>query len=236
MISYPKALDGKPAESGKSIGARFITVLREFVFAFRNPVILRGVASLSVYGGFYKSVKDYLQPIVVTMALTLPFLISLGDDKRSAVLIGIVYFILYMLTSVASRSAGSFAGRFTHIATPLNLTVMVGFAVAAFAGAAYEVNIPTVAVVGFIVLFLVENLRKPAGLAYVSDKLEKNILATALSAQSQLTSLVAAVVSPLIGLAADAFGIGAGIVLVAAILLITAPFYRVKREPVDAAG
>ena len=38
-------------------------------------------------------------------AIALPLLLALEDKKRAALLVGLVYFILYLLSSLASRNA-----------------------------------------------------------------------------------------------------------------------------------
>ena len=231
ILTYPKELDGtKAVLPPGGLWKRFASVIGEVLRAFGSRKILNGVMSLSVYGGFYKAVKDYLQPVVNTFALALPIFVSLRDEQRSALTIGIVYFILYMLTSFAARASGSFSDKFADLGRPLNVTIAAGFSIAAVSGVTYLLGLPAVTIVCFIIVFLIENLRKPIGIAYVSDALEQDILATALSAESQITSLVAAVLSPLIGLAADGLGIGPAVALIAAVLLLSIPLYRVKSE------
>jgi uncharacterized membrane protein YfcA len=58
--------------------------------------------------------------------------------------------------------------------------------------------------------------------------MKHNILATALSAESQVNSLAGAIIALVIGFFADKFGVGTALVIVPAFLLLTAPFYFVK--------
>ena len=59
---------------------------------------------MSFEGGF-KASKDYLQPILKNAVIALPFLLAMENIKRTALLIGIVYFAMHMMSSIASRYA-----------------------------------------------------------------------------------------------------------------------------------
>ena len=59
------------------------------------------VESMSFEGGF-KASKDYLQPILKNAVIALPFLLVMENIKRTALLIGIVYFAMHMMSSIAS--------------------------------------------------------------------------------------------------------------------------------------
>ncbi|HKM08419.1 MAG TPA: hypothetical protein VJ869_15790 [Sphaerochaeta sp.] len=61
------------------------------------------IANQSLYSGYY---KDYLQPILKTLALSLPILLSFDDHKRTALLVG--------------------------LETPLNLTMLLGIVLGLF--------------------------------------------------------------------------------------------------------
>jgi uncharacterized membrane protein len=88
----------------------------------------------------------------------------------------------------------------------------------------------------FIGIYLIENIRKPMGIAYVTELLNENILATALSTESQVKSVYAALLAPLIGFLADAFGIGIALLLVSGFLLVLIPLFWIKSKttPVSA--
>ncbi|MEA2107328.1 MAG: MFS transporter, partial [Bacteroidota bacterium] len=70
----------------------------------------------------------------------------------------------------------------------------------------------------------------PIGVAYVSELYTKEILATALSANSQAKSLFAAIIAPVLGFVADKFNVGIALTFVALLLLLTAVFYLVSSK------
>ena len=82
----------------------------------------------------------------------------------------------------------------------------------------------------FIGIYLVENLRRPIGISYVAEILRKDILATALSAESQVKSIYAALLAPLTGFLADKFGIGISLAIVSSIIIVFFPILLVRKK------
>jgi MFS family permease len=230
MISYPAVLDGPRHADRSAFKDEFRHVMKSFASSFRNPAAVRAIANQSLYTGYYKACKDYLQPMLKALALSLPIFISLADRERSALVIGIVYSALYMATSYASRSSGGFAERFTSLALPLNGTLFTGISLGLLSGLAYAAGLPGLSIVLYIGIYLIENLRKPMGIAYVSERMNQDALATALSAESQAETLFAAVIALGLGLASDIVGPGWGIMIVSVVCLLAALLLRLPEE------
>jgi hypothetical protein len=64
------------------------------------------------FEGFFDVIKDYVQPMIKTMVLAIPLLLALGDDQRSALLIGVVYFVFHLGSAWSSRQAHRLSRRF----------------------------------------------------------------------------------------------------------------------------
>lgn len=229
VLSYPKFLDGPIQKLNyKILIHQFKIVAIEFFKAIRNIIVLKAIANLSLYSGYYKAVKDYLQPLLSTFAISIPVFMYLEDEKRSSVMVGLVFFIIHLLTSYASRKSGTFAGRFSNLVIPLNITLLIGFSLGFFSGILYWGNLYLASIVLFVGIYLVENLRKPIGVAYVSNTVDQRILASTLSTESQLKSLSAAILAPIIGIFADYLGVGSAIMMVSLIMILLVPFYWAK--------
>ncbi len=224
MLSYPQELDGEILQKG-SVRESFAAVWQSFKITFRGKGALRATTNVCIYDGFYKSVKDFLQPIIKSLALAMPILAVLQEKQRSAVLVGLVYFCIYLLTSRASRRSGAFAARFTTLTTPLNLTMLTGFGVGILCGLTYLVGYNFAAVVLFTGIFLIQNLRSPMSVTYVSDTVPCEILATALSIRSQISAFLTALIVIIIGALADNYGLGFALVSVSVMLGLTTPLY-----------
>jgi MFS family permease len=230
IVSYPKELNGNIArfEKGK-VWATFKKVLLDFVFSFKDKKVLKALANLSFFTGYYRAIKDFLQPILKTFALGLPIFLFMEDKQREAIVIGLVYFIIYLLTSFSARNSGRFSAKFKSLKTPLNYTIIVGFIAGILSGIFFESGLIILSIVFFVGIYLIENLRKPIGISYVTETINrKDILATVLSAESQAHTIVAAIVAPLIGFFADRFGLAYAIIIVSSVLLLIGPVYLLK--------
>jgi MFS family permease len=231
MISYPAVLDGPRHAQRGALKDEFIHVMKSFFSSFKNPSALRAIANQSLYTGYYKASKDYLQPMLKAFALGLPFFMDYADKERSALVIGVVYFFLYLATSYAAKSSGRFADRFSGLARPLNGTLFTGIGLGLASGMAYALGLPALSIVLYIGIYLLENLRKPMGIAYVSERMNQDALATALSAESQAETVFAAIIALALGFASDLWGPGLGIMAVSALCLAAAWVLRLKEEP-----
>ena len=231
LMSYPKWLDGDLKNiTTISIGDKFREVERAFVQTFKKALFVRILVSSTLYTGYYKAVKDYIQPLIKSLALAVPFLTYLNDEKKTAVFIGIFYFITYLMTSRMSKSSGKFLNRFKDFGKPMNLTIIIGFLFGVISGGVYILGWYFLAVAGFVFILLIENLRKPIGVALVADVSHDNAMATVLSLSSQVKSVFAAVIAPLIGFIADKEGLGAGLVFTSLLLILFYPLYRLNSQ------
>lgn len=226
MLTYPPELDGPRHANRGAMREEFAHVIKAFASSFRNWTALRAIGNQSLYTGYYKATKDYLQPILQTFALGLPILAIYADKERTALIVGVVYFLLYLATSYASKSSGRFSERFNGLDKPLNLTLFTGIGLGLASGAAYALGLPVPAIVLYIGIYVVENLRKPMGIAYVTERMNQDALATALSAESQAETVFAAGIALALGFFADLMGPGLGIVVVSGICLVFAVLLR----------
>ena len=229
--SYPSYLDGEKGKFNlKLLRTKFKDVFYAFKNSFSNLNIFRILSNLSLYTGFYKSVKDYIQPLIKIMALSAPFFAWMTDEKKVAVLIGGFYVITYFLTALASKYSGSFNKLFKNASRPMNLAIIIGFLTAIIVGSFFEYGFYIVSVSGFVVLMIIENLRKPIGIALIAEKSDDRAMASVLSVQSQAKSIFAAILAPILGIIADKYSPGISIFIVSLILLTLFGFYRIKKQ------
>lgn len=230
ITTYPKSLDGKKTKIIKGeIYAQFRSTLNDFLTSFKNRAMLGAILSQAVYTGYYKAVKDYLQPIINLFAISLPLFLWMNQQQRSSILVGLIYSLIYLLTSYTSKNSGRFTDRFGNVTTPLNITMIIGLVLGILCGVMYTFRLEFISIILFSGIYLVENLRKPIGISAVADNLKKDVLASALSAESQAETLFAALIAPLIGLFADLWGVGYALILVSVMLLLLHPLYRARK-------
>jgi len=229
LASYPAELDGEiSGVRHNEIWSRLKGTFKGFIDIFRKDKVLRALINSASYAAFFKSVKDYLQPILAAMALSAVLFESLEDTRREALVIGLVYFCIYLLTSLASRRAFHFSNRFSSLPTAVNLTYLVGALLLIIAGLTTTLQIRIIAVVSFLILFILNNIRRPINVGIISDQISNRIMASGLSAEAQLTTILSAVIAPLLGYMADNLGVGVGISLIGLLMMFMFTFARVK--------
>ena len=119
LATYPKILDGELSHIERgALWQQAKATLKDFIGIFKDRRAIRAILSSATYTGLFKTTKDYLQPILQSLAMALPFLLFVDEVKRGGVVIGVVYFFVYLLTSYASRSSDQFSRRFKNLAAP----------------------------------------------------------------------------------------------------------------------
>ncbi len=233
MMTYPAALDGSIEKiTWKSVAENFRNVGKGLRETFRRPGAARAVLSASSYGGYYKGAKDYLQPMISAAALALPVAHTLSAQRREAVLIGAAYTLIFLMTSLASRKSSVVAGWFRSSEGALNILLLLGLGLGLAAGISRWQGRTMIPVVVFLMIYVLQNLRHPVGVSVVANRIPEDVLATILSAQSQLQSLFAAIVALLVGATTDYMGgnVGMGLTLAAGMGVLLYPLLRLAPQ------
>jgi len=224
MISYPKELDGKIEKIGdRGWFNTFFANLRETVKSFtrvmRDWKVLKAMLNSAIYNAFHKSTKDYLQPVLEHTVVSVPLLLSLASRQRVAILAGLTYFLLYLLTSYASRNAHKVVKAARSLPRAINIAFLAGAILLLFAGTSVHWGVPVLAVASFVALYFIMNLKRPMMVAYISDMISHKVMATGLSVESQLRTLGTAILAPIVGFFADRFGVGGALVLASFVMI-----------------
>ena len=232
MLSYPKELDGEIRIKEKGFLKELWFSIKEttigFFKLFKNYETVKTLLTSSIFSGLYKGVKDYIQPMIKYYALTIPILSGISRSQRTTVIIGIIYFFIYLMTSYASRKSGRFAEKFDNIEKGVNLTYLIGVIMLLLSGLLLMLKLYLVSIIIFISIYLLENLRKPLNVGLISNRIKTKMLATGLSGESQLKTIFTALFSFLMGLFAQFLGLDFAIIFVALITLLIYPFIKLK--------
>jgi len=229
LATYPKILDGELSKFDKRmLWVQAKTTMKGFIDIFKDQLAMRSILNSASFTALFKTCKDYLQPILQSFALALPFLILLEDVKRSGVVIGIVYFFIYLLSSYASRSSDKFSRNFNNLATPINITFLIGIGFLLLAGITTWQNLVIISVFVFLGFYVLQNLRKPMNVALISDQISHNVMASGLSVEAQITTILVAVFAPALGALADSLGIGIALIILSIVTLSSYVFVAVR--------
>ncbi|NOY91432.1 MAG: MFS transporter [Deltaproteobacteria bacterium] len=207
LATYPAEVDEIRAEK-ETLGSLSRALWQSLKCAVKRRPLRRLVIEAMGFDGFFKASKDYLQPVLFAAALPLSARLfahaGLNEAQRSVVLLGPVYVTLFLLSALASRHAHrvvrALGGSYERASRELWAALAIVFGVLLWA---LRVELASVAIAGFIALYVVQNLWRPVLLSRldrVSDGAEG---ATILSIESQARSLFTLALAPLLGALVD---------------------------------
>ncbi len=239
IITYPRELDGMHRtmeQTGRILHRmrkNITTTLKGTAEVFRKKETLRALLNGSFFDGVFKATKEYLQPILKQYAILLPILTYLESKQRVALITGIVYLFVFLLTSVASRNSWKVSRLFSSIQRSLNITYLAGGLLIALSGLflSFNLHIPVIGL--FILFYMLENSKRPINVGYFSDLIQNEVMASGLSIESQFKTIFTALLAPLMGYIADSLGVNWGLLVMALLLFFIFPFSRLKSQITD---
>ena len=227
-MSYPKELNYSVENgSGKNITG-IVSTTRSLIQIIKKPQVLKIVNTAAIHTAFLQAVKDYIQPLMVSVAVLIPVFLNSEPEKKNGVVIGGIYFLIYLATSLASKYASKTVTN-NKFDVPF-ITLLFGFILGFLTGVFYSFELQILALFSFVGIYLVENVRKPVLTGYISDNVPNEILASVISAQSLLKTIFTAILALVFGILTDKFGIGISFVVVSFLLaLFSILIFNLKR-------
>lgn len=209
FLTYPKYLDGTTNQRISLTAAHRLSI-KALRLAISQPR-LRGLFGESMaLEGVFKITKDYLQPVLKSLALALPLVALFSIDERivsptqlSAVVIGLVFALNYLLMSVASRQAHRLAAKFggeDRLIRRLWLSTLIIYGAMV---PCFVFQLSGLTAFFLILMGVVQNLFRPAQISRFDAHSPPQMGATILSLESQAKALAAAAVAPLLGYFVD---------------------------------
>ncbi len=228
IFSYPNELNfslkKKSSTTKKTIGSNF----RSFFHIIRQPKVFGIISSTALHSSYLKAIKDYIQPLMLNVVLIIPLMMDLDAKRKSGLTIGIIYFIIFLLTSYASKNSFKVAQLpFKNIA---KLTLLLGLFSGMICGILYNYELWILSLITFILIYILENVRKPLLTGKISDNVSNEILTSVLSGQSFFQTILTSLIAVVLGVLVDHFGIGISFVFISGFLLLFSFFMIDKRS------
>lgn len=217
ILSYPQALNHSIKKAKHQSGIK--ETMQSFTLIIKQAHVLKIINTTAVHTAYIKAVKDYIQPLMLQISLVIPLLLSINAEKKSGIIIGLIYFIIYLISSAASKRAGILAK--SNRKNIPHLTLLLGFGAGLLCGLFYYFDLWFLSLIAFIAIFIIENIRKPILTGYVADQVPNEILTSVLSAQSLLKTIITAILALTFGFMADHYGIGISFIAISSFLLLT---------------
>ncbi len=206
FLGYPSWLDGS-YHSGITLADLWRRLISTLSDSMKNIPLRRLFLESMTYKGNATLTKDYLQPLLKQTAIALPFLAVLSYERRSAVIVGAVFFMLYLISSFASRKSHRFADRSGGSEPAARLLWMI--TILCFLGAAGGLwrGWDIAAAACFVFIVILQNIWRPILMSRIDDVSDAEMGATILSIDSQAGSFYVMIFAPLLGLAVDKAGL-----------------------------
>ncbi len=220
IMSYPQNLNKSKEQKSNTSREGILATIKSFFKTVRQPGLIKIINTSAAHSAYLKAVKDYIQPVMVNVSLLIPILIYTDTNKKNGLMIGLFYFIIYLLSSRASQLSSFFTIR--HRKRIANITLFAGFISGILAGILYFKELWIPALIMFTGIFIAENIRKPALTGFIADNTPGEVLTSVISAQSLLKTILTSLLAITFGMGAQYFSIGIALVVVSAILTISA--------------
>jgi MFS family permease len=230
LTAYPDELDGRMEKIYfKDIAAETKRSFLKFLAMIKKPFILHNLLAGSIFTALYKITKDYLQPLVKSLALGMPVFVFMQEDRHMALYIGVIYSLLYLMTSFAAKNAYRLELKVQGLYKAINISYLSGVIMLAVSGIFFKYNLTVLSVILFMGIYIVQNMRRPMVVSYLGNIIPKDVMASGLSAESQLQTIIIAVYAPVFGLIADMMGLAEAFILTGVIFIFLYPFIKIKR-------
>jgi MFS family permease len=219
ILSYPSEIDRSEKKKEQN---SFRDSLKALFLVLKQKPVLKLVSTSAFHTAYLKALKDYIQAVMLGIALLLPSMKGVAIDRQNGLVIGVLYFIIYLLTAYASQYSSTILKK-----APTNLakkTLLLGLFFGLSCGVFFIYEIWIWAFISFTLIFIIENIRKPILTSFVADQVPNELLTSVYSAQSQLRTLFSAVIAFTFGILADMWGIGSALVIISSVMLVLSIF------------
>ena len=229
IATYPNEINHSIKKKKKQRFSSFIEVFKNFVKVIRQPKVFPIMNSAALHSAFLKSIKDYIQPIMVSIAVLIPIMNDLDIKRKSGLIVGITYFFIFLMTSYASKNAQKV--KEIKVNNIQKVTLITGLTTGIICGVLVWFELWIISLLVFIVIYLIENARKPIMTGILSDNVPNEILTSVISAQSFYGTFITSAIAILLGFFADYFGIGIALSAVSLILILfTIGIGKIKKD------
>lgn len=199
ILSYPNYLNDRKDVSF-SIKSFLKHAFKNVKYTLTKTKVRITVFSSASYQAMFKSIKDYIQPILIAITFSTVLFANLTPKENTKVYLGIIYAVLYLMSSIASKNAYKTSAignpktliRFMWLSTAISVMVLSLF-----------LNSIFVVALVFLVLYITTNIRRPIMVERIAAVTDLDKRASVLSVETQTSSLLVALFAPLIGLLAQ---------------------------------
>ncbi len=229
ISTYPDYMNEKAEKDGET------SYIRVLIDSFKNLKIVltdkklrKGLFSSSSYDAVFRSIKDYIQPIMQILIVVLFVRYTLNKEEKDfylALVLGLIYAIFYLTSSFSSRNAYRFQKKCKSSKVAMDLLFYFFSILLFFIAVFIWFELPIIIIILYLFVYVLYNIRRPIMVDYLGDCIDKDQRATILSIEAQLRSLLVIFFAPLIGYIAEYYSIGALFFFLAIFLIVINIFF-----------
>ena len=196
---------GYPESSKRRLDKKANEHLKEsFKELVSNKQLFKYFINDSFFEGLFKTLKDYIQPIIKYSALSLSIMYVSNEFKSKTLIIGLVYIIIHLTSAYGSRMSSKINEyikkyKLNHI--KLFFSIALFFFITLFFTIKY--NFIAVTIVIFILYNIMENIWRPFMISNITKNISKDKTATILSIDNQGQTIIKLIFAPVFGYIAD---------------------------------
>jgi len=218
IISYPRELNRSFKQINTKSNPGIGLTIKSFFRIIKKPNVLKIINTSAVHTAYLRAVKDYIQPLMVNVALIIPIMLNVEAEKKNGIIIGVIYFFIYLATSRASQLSSRIAAKNKQNIS--YITLLFGFIFGIICGVFYIYDLWIISMIAFVGIYIVENIRKPILTGFIADNVPNEILTSVISAQSLLRTIITAIIAFVFGIIADNYGIGVSFIVISVFLTL----------------
>ncbi|MHA1987302.1 MAG: MFS transporter [Promethearchaeota archaeon] len=212
IATYPSYMNEHSPKKG-SYWKDFLAAFKGLKIVVTDRRLRKGLLSMSFYDGIYKSLKDYIQPIIKLFIaiFLLDFALTsspLEEEFFLTLILGLIYASFYLVSSYSTKKAYFIQKKVKSSKFAMDLIFY--FFAFLILGEAILIwfQIPLFIIIFYLFIYIFYNMRRPIAIDFLGDIMNKDQRATILSVQVLLRSILIIIFAPLFGYIAEVFSIG----------------------------
>ena len=178
------------------------------------------------YNAGFKSIKDYIQPLIVSITLSVVLFSNFSAEDNTNMYLGFIYAGIYVISAYATYNSYKLTKFFKRDKIISSMWIFSGISLIILGS---FIDRLVVILIVFLLLYVYLNVRKPLMIEKIGDAVDSQKRASVLSIESQFTSLLIAIFAPILGLIADTYSIELMLTLVGitmSIIYIFSYYYK----------
>lgn len=220
IASYPSYLDEKK-ETLWTFKVFLDISRQQLKSVFQNKRLKKILLSSASFDGIFKTIKDYIQPIMMSLILAagVGSIMAFEGDQVLKIILGMIYGVFYIFSSLVSKNVYRVSHLFKAQKVFERLFDLMGVL---FLGLALMIHFELLwlSVVFYFILYLLKDARRPVFVDVCSDHMDRDQRATVLSIESQIGALLMVIFAPLFGWVADVFSISFLFLIIGVVVLL----------------